>query len=139
MDFFPTLIQVGILIPSMFSGTTDNLWEVVTGSVGKYPVVSMNAFNIWDFVLSGNLMEIKDDKIFLGQTYKQLGLYMFLVSSGLALFPMLKSCWFTIVRSKEFNVDKSAFLITCALIPLLFFISIHRCMKGIATQHLLFY
>ncbi len=119
--FIPFLLQIIILLPFILSGTLDNLWSVVTGSVGKWPVVSMNAYNIWDFILSGDLYTMPDNKTFIGISYKQWGLLMFFVTSGIALFPLLKSGYLSIKRKIDFNFPIEKFLLLCGIIPLLFF------------------
>ena len=117
----PVFLQILILSPFMFSGTLDKLWLVVTGSVGKYPVVSMNAYNIWDFILSGDLFTMSDSKTFIGISYKQWGVFMFFATSCIALFPLLKSGYLSIKRKIDFNFPLEKFLLICSIIPLLFF------------------
>lgn len=119
--FIPILIQLSILAPFILQGTLLELWKVVTGSVVKYPVVSMNAYNLWDFILSGDLMTMKDDTKFIGVSYKQWGLLLFFISSGIALYPLLKDSLLSILKNKESNFPIEKSLITFALIPLLFF------------------
>ncbi|MFV0530737.1 MAG: hypothetical protein ACK5MD_04795 [Flavobacteriales bacterium] len=117
----PVFLQIIILLPFILSGTLDKLWLVVTGSVGRYPLVSLNAYNIWDFILSGDLMTVLDSKTFIGFSYKQWGLLMFFGTSGIALFPLLKSGYLSIRRKTDFNFPIEKFLLLCGIIPLLFF------------------
>ncbi len=117
----PLLLQLLIVLPFIANGTLDLLWNVIVGSVGKYPVVSMNAFNIWEFLLSGDLMKRQDSEAFAGITFKRWGLLMFFVTSGIALFPLMKNVWISIIDRIEFRTEKAIFLIVGALIPLLFF------------------
>lgn len=76
--FIPVILQLVILLPFLLEGTLGSVWYVIKGSMGKYPVVSMNAFNLWDFLVKGNLMEIPDSNTALGLTYKSWGLGLFL-------------------------------------------------------------
>lgn len=115
------ILQLLIISPFIVEGTVGSLWAVVTGSVGKYPVVSMNAYNIWDFMLSGNLMQILDSHTFLGISYKSWGLFMFFTTSGIALLPLAKLGYLSIVNRTELNVPLDKILIVCTIIPLLFF------------------
>lgn len=118
----PALLQFLIVLPFILAGTGEKLWDVVFNSVGKYPQVSMNAYNIWDIFLPGeDLMSMRDSEIFIGATYKNWGLYMFFIASTIALFPLAKAAFLAIVRKTEFHISMEKFLITCALIPLLFF------------------
>ncbi len=119
--FIPFILQIIILLPFILSGTLDKLWFVITGSVGKWPFVSMNAYNIWDFILSGNLYTMHDNKTFIGISYKQWGLLMFFVTSGIALFPLFKHGYLSVRKKTDFNFPLEKFLIICGIIPLLFF------------------
>ena len=119
--FTPLLIQIFIISPFILSGTYFKLWEVVSGSIGKFPVVSMNAYNLWDFLLSGDLMQIPDNNTFIGISYKRWGLLMFFTTSALALFPLLKSVYFSIKTRINFSFPIEKFLLICGIIPLLFF------------------
>lgn len=119
--FIPITIELSILSPFILHGTFDELWNVVTGSVGKYPVVSMNAYNLWDFILSGDLMIIKDENEFFGISYKRWGLLLFFITSGLTLYPLLKQSFESIIQKKEFYFPIEKSLLVFAMIPLLFF------------------
>lgn len=117
----PLLIQALIIMPFILSGTVDKMWNVIIGSFGKYPVVSMNAYNIWDFLLSGDLFNMPDSETFKSVTYKNWGLLMFFATSGVALFPLAKHTFLSIKNKTAFNFPLPQLLIICAIIPLLFF------------------
>lgn len=117
----PVAIQLCILLPFISTGTIPNLMNVITGSVGKYPVVSLNAYNIWDFLIKGDLLNTADDTIYRGLSYKSWGLLMFFSTSALALFPLLKRGYTALVKRQDFFVPLEKLLLICALIPLLFF------------------
>lgn len=117
----PVILQVIILLPFIFTGNVEMVWTVVSGSLGKYPVISMNAFNMWDLLVKGDLMYTEDSIIISGLSYKNWGLLLFFTTSGLALFPLAKSVYLSL-RSKTNQVlatDK--IMITCSLVTLLFF------------------
>ncbi len=119
--FIPLIIQFSILSPFIFQGTLDELWKVVTGSVGKYPFVSMNAYNLWHLIISGDLMIMKDNAEFMAVSYKKWGLLFFFITSIIALYPLLKQSFISILHKKEFNFPIEKSLIIFAIIPLLFF------------------
>lgn len=83
-------IQLLFLIPFIWSGTLDKLWSVVTHSVGFFPRVTWNAFNMWHLLLKQNPNEVSDTLTFRGLSYKNWGLTLFFVSSLLAMLPLLK-------------------------------------------------
>ncbi|HEY4787420.1 MAG TPA: hypothetical protein VIH57_15280 [Bacteroidales bacterium] len=117
----PVILQVLIIMPVLLAGDIAQLWRVVTGSVGKYPVVSANAYNFWSWVVKGDRMEISDSIRFLGITYKSWGLFMFCTSSFFALWPLFKSTISQLFcREKKF-ISTEKMLITATLIPMLFF------------------
>ena len=116
----PSILQLLILTPFIISGDIDKMWSVVTNSMGKYPVVSMNAYNIWNLLLKGDLMTISDNLLFLKISYKHWGLFMFFASSFFALLYLLKYNYQKI-RKKVVTLSLEKALIICSLIPLLFF------------------
>ncbi len=115
------LLQVLIIMPFILAGTCDKLWNVVTGSVGKWPFVSISAYNVWDFFLSGELNRMPDSITLLGISYKSWGLIMFFVASGIALWPMAKLAYTSLLQKSKLHIPLEIVLITCAIIPLLFF------------------
>jgi hypothetical protein len=118
----PLFMQILIILPFIMSETLPNLWGVVTGSFGKYPFISMNAFNMWDLLLPGeDLRGMLDNIQFLKVSYKNWGLGLFFISSGIALFPLAKYGYLSITKKIELKIPLEQFLIVCALIPLLFF------------------
>ncbi len=98
----------------------------------------MNAYNIWHFLLSGELYNMPDSKTFKGISYISWGLFMFFAASSIALFPLAKYGYLSIVRRAELNIPLDKFLIMCTVIPSYFFISIRKCTKDIPTLHLFF-
>jgi hypothetical protein len=118
--WFPVYIQFFIIIPYLIVGDIDKVWMVVTGSVGKYPAISMNAFNVWNLFFSGDLMNTSDAFTIWGISYHYWGLLMFFTSSFFALFYSLKINYQRFRNIKNtLSLEKT--LLTAALIPLLFF------------------
>lgn len=118
------ITQVIFLIPFLFKeGGVGMVLNVITGSVGMYPKVSMNAFNIWYFLLPGkDLMQTLDTDIYIaGMTCKTVGLLLFFIVSAIALFPMLKQLLFKIKGKSEELIAADKLLLICGIIYLAFF------------------
>lgn len=97
------------------------VWDVVVNSFGKYPRVSMHAFNFWYLVSPSDPWLLKDtDPFIAGLRYKQIGLSLFFLSSFLALWPMMKAVWLR-WKGKAVHISKEQIWLTCALIAILFF------------------
>ncbi len=115
------LIQVLILVPFIAAGTVDQMWKVVIRSMGKYPVVSMNAYNMWDFLLPGDLRDVQDSTTFLFMSFKHWGMLLFFSLSFVALLPLVKSVFLSIYSKAKIHISKEGVFLLAALIPLLFF------------------
>lgn len=119
------LIQLAIIFPFWIGGKLGRVKDVITGSIGFYPVVSMNAYNFWDLLLEGNLITLKDNIVVNGLSYKNWGLLMFFATSFIALTPLLIIAYRK--RNDEFilysnNQNKlNIVILSCGLVPLLFF------------------
>lgn len=72
------LIQSIFLLPFIIAGNAGNFFRIIAGSVDYFPSVSMNAFNFWHLIFSGNLMWKPDSDILVfGLSIKQAGLLLF--------------------------------------------------------------
>ena len=114
-------IQFLILFPFIMAGDLERVWYIVINSVDTFPVVSMNAYNFWYWVVRGDLMHIEDSVRFLGITYKYWGLLMFFATSFLAMFPLLRSVISQLFCLKKRYLTMDQTLIIATLIPILFF------------------
>lgn len=116
-------VQVLIIMPFWLAGDISKLLHVVFGSVGKFPVVSMNAYNFWLLTLNNNLnlTQVPDSTIYLGITYKHWGLMLFFISSFGALFHFIAPLWKSVVKKEVNTFSFRELLISSALIPLVFF------------------
>lgn len=116
------LIQLIIISPFIIENKLNVLLKVVFGSVGYFPVVSKNAFNLWHLFLQGDLSETSDEILFWGITYKSWGFILFFFFSFLALIPLLITTIQLMIEKSEKTIEyyKIVFL-TSALIPLVFF------------------
>ena len=114
------IIQFLIFSPFIFTGDFPKLWNVLTSSVGKYPQVSMNAYNMWYFFMEDPML-VSDSGTFLAITYKNWGLILFFVTSFFALFHFIKPSIQIVFKRVRVEYSQKKILISCALIPLLFF------------------
>ncbi len=116
------LVQLGILLPFILSGGMDRLWAVVGGSAGKYPVISMAAYNLWYLLISGSLSQLPDTTNFMGLSYFSWGLTLFLLTGFAAMFHLVRGnflYFFGKGTAEPFSFRKV--LLSAALAPLLFF------------------
>lgn len=116
-------IQLLVILPFLWVGDIPKLINVVFGSFGKYPVVSMNAYNIWQFVFDRNinLMQTPDSTLLLGISYKSWGLIFFFIASFGALLHFIQPVWKGLMNKEAASYSFRNILISSALIPLVFF------------------
>ncbi|HCT30885.1 MAG TPA: hypothetical protein DIW31_09160 [Bacteroidales bacterium] len=115
------IIQLLILLPFIIKDDISRVLSVIVGSFGKYPVISMNAYNFWFWFFKGSLMQIPDSTKYLGVTCKHWGLIIFFLTSFVALFPLIKMAYLKIVKRSEEFISVEKILLISSLIPLLFF------------------
>lgn len=114
-------IQVLIILPLLLSGQLPRLFSVIIKSFGRYPFVSLNAYNFWHWMLNGDLTQIPDSTKFIGISYKMWGLLLFLTTSFMALLPLLKAAYNSVNKKSSEIITQEKILLICSLIPLLFF------------------
>jgi Gpi18-like mannosyltransferase len=78
-----------ICLPFIMAGKLPQLWHVVTGAMGRYPYVSICAFNLWYIISTGDLGTRPDTSIYFIFSYKQIGLFLFMLFSAATLLPFL--------------------------------------------------
>lgn len=116
----PILLKFAIVLPFILGHSFQGLIAVVFNSVGKYPYISVNAYNLW-YMLSLDYLAA-DATLWHGLSYKTWGLLLFCLSSGLALTPL--AVW---AYKRLFKNGKNAFhqspqiLLIAALISLCFY------------------
>jgi len=110
-----------IILPFLLSGQLPRLFSIIIKSFGRYPFVSLNAYNFWHWMLNGDLAQIPDSTEFMSISYKKWGLFLFFASSFLALLPLLRSTYYSIFKKSSEIISQEKILLICALIPLLFF------------------
>lgn len=117
----PAAVQVLLLMPFILEGNLHEVWKVANTAVGRYPVISANAYNLWEFVEKGNLYYLRDDMLFLGLTYRLWGFILFFSTSFIALWPLLRATWSEIFHRKVHPRKLEFALLAAILCSLLFF------------------
>ncbi|MCB0698100.1 MAG: hypothetical protein KDC07_12095 [Chitinophagaceae bacterium] len=116
-------IQFVFLIPFINSSLgVGAIWHVVFSSVGRYPMISLNACTFWDLILPRpevNLMP--DNRMVAGVTFKTIGLILFFTSSFAALFPLLRILVLKLKNKPSPLIAKSKLLLICGLLYMLFY------------------
>lgn len=118
---FPLLFQVLILLPYWLDGSIGRVWSVVTESFGKYPVISLKAYNIWHLIFPDLKLNESDNAIFAGLRYKTWGFILFCVTSFFALLPLLKTVYESFKTRVYKPVSLNKALLISGIVPLLFF------------------
>jgi len=123
MKLLGVCILTVLLIIFPFLNEYERMVSAMTNSVDRYPVISMNAYNMWHlfFWRKIDLTHMKDTILFLNLSYKNWGLLLFFISSGIALLPMTIAIYKKLFLRKVITVDMDHILLIGALLPLLFF------------------
>lgn len=121
--FLPLLaaaaLQLIVLLP--FIHHLPRVWQVIAESFGKFPVVSLGAFNFWYLVLGAEAYSLPDSGIFIfNLTYKQSGLILFFITGTIALLPLLRNLY-KLPAKKAAHVSKIQVWCIAAIIPIAFF------------------
>lgn len=122
-----------VLAPFIWFGDENYLPHIIKinlEAANTYPMVSMNAFNLWYLVSDAglDLSKVPDVVPFAGLTYHTWGLLLFFVASALALLPLLLLVVRTLrrpalpaaVAAEANRADLAQALLSIGLIPLLF-------------------
>jgi Gpi18-like mannosyltransferase len=119
--FCSLLLQFIIISPFYFNGDLDKFWQVIENSAGKYPKITMNAYNFWALLVdSKNFFDSDADQYWL-LTYKSWGLLLFLSTSFMVLIIPLIRVYKKLIQGKSLNNSLNEILLLGAIIPLLFF------------------
>lgn len=119
------VLQVLILAPFMWFGKQNNLQAILDinfKAVGFYPYVSVNAYNLWYFLIPDkDLTEVLDSIKFWGKTYKQWGLILFCLFSAISLLPVFLLAVRNVLNRQVFaRPDIQLVLLSAGLIPICF-------------------
>ncbi len=116
------LTQLWLLSPFIWGGTFWNFLKVVRESVGFFPRVSWNAYNIWYLLLKQDPTLINDTLTFAGLTYKKWGFILFFSLSAITFIPLIIN---TLIKLKhKVDLDKNYYALvwlTAGTIAILFF------------------
>lgn len=115
-----TVVQLAVLAPFLLRDAGDAILRVVVTRVGHYPVLSMNAYNVWYFA-SADPMGAPDLVRVGGVTYRAWGVAAFLAASVAIALP-----WIGTVRRRWRaysldHIDRELFL-TLGVAGLAFFL-----------------
>lgn len=109
-----------ILVP--FRHDMDALMHAMTTSVDRYPVISMEAYNLWHLLaLKTYPLYTADSTLFAGLTYKTWGLLMFCTASGIVLLPLAWRILQNFTGKAQYTVQAHTFMLAGALVSLSFF------------------
>lgn len=114
-------IQILIVLPFALKGDMDKVWNTVYGSVNRYPIISMNAYNIWFLLIDGELAQMTDGLLFANVSYLRWGQLMFFIAGFFSLAWLVKPVYKSVVEKEDFRISPEKIFITGALIPLIFF------------------
>jgi Gpi18-like mannosyltransferase len=113
---------LAMAMPYIVTGNGKTLWHILITPVGRYPQVAIGAFNIWYVLPVHDPYHTPDYTKFILLTYKQWGLLMFFIASGLALLPMLfRILRYRIRKETIINDDKQMLMLVSGLVTLYFF------------------
>ena len=115
------LTQIIIILPFIIAGTASGYWKVITGAIGHYTRISMNAFNLW-FLIYDEPQFMNDDIGLWGLTPRIWGFILFFLFSFIVLFPLLIKI-IQFIKNKAgdlFYLSELTFL-SCGLVTIVFF------------------
>jgi Gpi18-like mannosyltransferase len=110
------ITQCMILAPFYSVGDLPRVYERLTNFVDKYPMVSMNAFNMWYWIYDDPSI-LSDQTKFLGFSLKSIGMFIFFLWSGILLLFTFYTKHF--LQDKDWYVKR--FWNILVQIPLVFF------------------
>lgn len=114
------LVVAILLWPFLQAGTFINYWSMLQDSTSVYPILTVNAANLWTLLFTENTDKMSDQLIWAGLSYKQWGLLMFSVSYVIMLLPLVKQ-FYQIIRGKRTQYDPSTVLLIAGLVPIVFY------------------
>jgi len=114
--------QLWLLSPFIIGGTFWNFIKVVRESVGFFPRVSWNAYNLWYLLLKQDPTTLNDTLSFAGLTYKKWGFILFFLFSAIGFTPLIVHTIANIKFRKPLDSSYYALLwLTAGTIAILFF------------------
>ena len=117
----PFIIQLIILLPFYLQGDLEKVFTVVTNSVGTFPKVSLNAYNIWYWLIDDEPMGVLDTNRYGGISYYHWGFFSFIVAYTATLFPLLRNRVLLLMNKQNVDLSLNKLLLIATLIPIVFF------------------
>lgn len=117
----PVILQIIILFPFYLNGDLEKVFAVITNSVGTFPKVSMNAYNMWYWLIDDVPMGVLDTVTYQGISYYQWGLYSFIIVYTATLFPLLRNRGLLLMNKRKEDLSLNKLLLIATLIPIVFF------------------
>ena len=116
------LTQLWLLSPFIWGGTFWNFLKVVRESVGFFPRVSWNAYNIWYLLLKQDPTLLNDTLTFAGLSYKRWGFILFFSLSAIGFIPLIINTIKKLKYKKDLDKNYYSLLwLTAGTIAILFF------------------
>lgn len=116
------LVNLLMLLPFILGGTFWNFIKVVRESVGFFPKVSWNGYNLWYILLQADPTKVIDTEPFWGLTYKKWGFIFFFSLSTVVFIPLLWKSFKIWVEKIDFDRKYyELFWLTMGTIAVLFF------------------
>jgi Gpi18-like mannosyltransferase len=118
------ITQVLMLFPFLVKGHIADVWNVVSGSVGHYPYISVAAMNFWYLVIPGSIADhfnIPDSTLFIGIAYKNWGYILFFSFLLITVFPLLKSYYHQYLQEIPDSFPLEKIFLMSSLTAILFF------------------
>lgn len=117
-----TVTQFILLLPFIFQQDGWHSFSVsVKSPVNQYPLVSVNAYNVWNFLLHFPSLKSDVSVFFAGLTYKRVGVGLFILSSVVIIFPLIKSLVLLVRRRGVQPLRADKLLLICGLLFLSFY------------------
>jgi Gpi18-like mannosyltransferase len=113
-------LQMLIFLPFILSGDLKLAINSFTDSVGRYPYVSMGAYNVW-WLIFKNPQLLHDGFGIFNLSYNSYGLMVFFSLSGFVLLPFVLKCLNIFRKHIDVAFNFENVLLTIVLIILFFF------------------
>ncbi len=117
----PLILQLIILLPFYLQGDLEKVLSVVTNSVGTFPKISMNAYNMWYWLIDDEPMGVLDTNTYGGISYYHWGFYSFIVAYTATLFPLFRNRVLLLMNKQNVDLSLNKLLLIATLIPIVFF------------------
>ena len=115
------LSQLIILLPFLHDNNPLKILTIVRGLGGENGYISLEAANIWQFLMQGNLRWTGDVALFQGITLKKWGLVMYCIALFISLFPFLRNLYRNFILKIKVIISIDKILIMFTLSALCFF------------------